>query len=111
MAADAGVPKTSGMAIASMVVGILGVFGGWMCCGVALPIIAIVLGHISFAQIQKTPANLTGKGLAIAGFTTGYVGLLLGIIVSLLLGTFAATMAAVLDEMNKLFQQAGVPLQ
>ncbi len=96
--------KTSGMAIASMVVGIVGIVGGWMCCGIILPILAIILGHISFAQIQRTPDRLTGKGLAIAGFTTGYVGLILGIIISLLLGTLGASMTAILSEFNKIFE-------
>jgi len=95
------------MAIASMVIGILGLVGGWMCCGVVLPIVAIVLGHISFAQIQKSPTRLTGKGIAIAGFTTGYVGLLLGAIVSLVFGTFAASITAINDQMNKMLEQGG----
>jgi len=100
-------PKTSGMAIASMVIGILGIAGGWMCCGIILPIVAIILGHISFSQIQRRPSELTGKGLAIAGFTLGYVGLLFGLIAAFAFGTFAATMSAVTNEMNRTLGQGG----
>lgn len=104
---QAPVPRTSGMAIASMVIGILGIAGGWMCCGIILPIVAIILGHVSFSQIQRRPSDLTGKGLAIAGFTLGYVGLLFGIIAALAFGTFAATTGAVMEEMNKVLEQGG----
>jgi len=102
-------PQTSGLAIASMVVGILSLVGGWMCCGVIIPIVAIVMGHIAFSQIQRSPETMTGKGMAIAGFTIGYVALLLAIIVSLVLGTAAASMTAILNEFTKAFGQIGVP--
>gem|GEM_PF-2876286 len=47
--------------------------------------------------------------MAIAGFTIGYVALLLAIIVSLVLGTAAASMTAILNEFTKAFGQIGVP--
>ena len=60
-------PKTSGMAIASLVCGILNVF--------PLSVIAIVLGHISLSQIKKSAGRIQGKGLAIAGLVLGYLGI------------------------------------
>jgi type IV pilus assembly protein PilA len=59
--------KTSGMAIASLVCGILNVF--------PLSVIAIVLGHISLSQIKKSAGQIQGKGLAIAGLVLGYLGI------------------------------------
>lgn len=59
--------KTSGMAIASLVCGILNVF--------PLSVIAIVLGHISLSQIKKGAGQITGRGLAIAGLVLGYLGI------------------------------------
>jgi DNA-directed RNA polymerase subunit RPC12/RpoP len=97
--------QASGMAIASMVIGILGIVGGWMCCGFILPILAIIFGHISFSRIAKNPTVLTGKGMAITGFTLGYVGLLIGIIGVFVFGTYAVTMGALLEAMNKIFEQ------
>lgn len=65
--APIGPPKTSGMAIASLVCGIVNVF--------PVSIIAIVLGHISLSQIRKSAGQLKGQGLAIAGLVLGYLGI------------------------------------
>ena len=96
-AATAGVPPlpvpprtTSGLAVASLVLGILGLLLGWLCCGLALPVLAIVFGHIAYAQINAKPAVLTGKGLAVAGFVLGYISMALTLIVVLLVGMFVA---------------------
>src|SRR5438876_7436402 len=57
--APSAAPKTSGMAIASLVCGIVNIFPAF--------IVAIVLGHISLSQIRKSAGRLKGSGLAIAG--------------------------------------------
>ena len=57
-------PQTSGMAIASLITGILGISP-----------LAIVFGHIAMSQIRKSAGQLTGFGLALAGTIIGYVGL------------------------------------
>jgi len=54
--------KTSGLAIASMVLGILSVF----TCGItAIP--AVILGIISLVKIEKSGGRLTGRVFAIVG--------------------------------------------
>ncbi len=71
------VAHTSGLAIASMVLGILWIY--WLGS-----ILAIIFGHIAISQAGKDP-NLRGKGMAIAGVVLGYVGigiLVLAIIVA-----------------------------
>ncbi|MGC2186727.1 MAG: DUF4190 domain-containing protein [Terriglobales bacterium] len=60
--------KTSGLAIASLVFGLLFFF-------FPLSIVAIVFGHISLSQIKKSAGRLGGKGLAIAGLVLGYFGI------------------------------------
>lgn len=65
--APIGPAKTSGMAIASLVCGIVNVF--------PVSIVAIVLGHISLSQIRKSAGQLKGQGLAIAGLVLGYLGI------------------------------------
>lgn len=60
--------KTSGMAIASLVFGLMFLF-------FPLSIVAIVFGHISLSQIKKSAGRLGGKGLAIAGLVLGYFGI------------------------------------
>jgi type IV pilus assembly protein PilA len=60
--------KTSGMAIASLIFGVLFLF-------FPLSILAIVFGHVSLSQIKKSAGKLGGKGLAIAGLVLGYLGI------------------------------------
>ena len=60
--------KTSGLAIASLIFGILFIF-------FPLSIPAIVFGHIALSQIKKSSGRLGGRGLAIAGLVLGYLGI------------------------------------
>jgi prepilin-type processing-associated H-X9-DG protein len=53
--------KTSGMAIASLVLGMLGI-----ACGLTA-VVGLVLGILALTQINKSQGQLAGKGLAIAG--------------------------------------------
>lgn len=63
-------PPSSGTAVASMVLGIIGAVGGW--CLLAIPcLIAVVLGHAALADIKRTGKG--GKGMAVAGLVLGYV--------------------------------------
>jgi prepilin-type processing-associated H-X9-DG protein len=55
-------PKTSGLAIGSLVSSILGPF----TCGIG-SLVGIILGIIALNDIRKSGGRLTGKGLAIAG--------------------------------------------
>lgn len=54
--------KTSGMAIASLVLGPCGI----LTCGIS-PLVGIILGIVSLTQISKSQGRLKGQGLAIAG--------------------------------------------
>src|SRR4051812_43421084 len=63
-------PPTSGVAVASLVLGIVGVFTGW--CLFALPcVVAVVLGHMGLAETRS--GQKEGRGLAVAGLVLGYV--------------------------------------
>ncbi len=64
--------KTSGMAIASLVLGILGIF----TCGITA-IIGLVLGIVGQIKINKSQGRLSGSGLAIAGICTSALSLAL----------------------------------
>ena len=59
--------RTSGLAIASLVLGILWLY--WIGS-----ILAVIFGHIAINQAKKDPA-LRGKGMAIAGLVLGYIGI------------------------------------
>ena len=74
-----------------MVLGILGITVG-LCLIYfpVMPILAVVLGYLSLGQVRSTGAP--GRGFAIAGMVTGYVGIGLAVLflVGLALGTFTA---------------------
>ncbi|MDP3073929.1 MAG: DUF4190 domain-containing protein, partial [Opitutaceae bacterium] len=63
-------PRTSGLAITSLVLGILSLLGGALL--LAPPVLAVVFGHISAANCKKD-RSLSGAGLGIAGLVMGYV--------------------------------------
>lgn len=54
--------RTNGLAIASLVTGILG-----------FSILSVIFGHIALNQIGRSREE--GRGLAIAGLVLGYVGI------------------------------------
>lgn len=72
---------TQGLAVASLVLGLVSVTLGWCCYfGVLTSPVAIGLGIFSLVQIKNNPDQYTGKPLAIIGIATGalyFVGLVL----------------------------------
>jgi hypothetical protein len=74
---------TNGLAVASMVLGILWLF--WIGS-----ILAIIFGHISLGQSKRSNSAQGGRGMAIAGSVLGYgstVGWILPIILVSIVGT------------------------
>jgi hypothetical protein len=69
----AGTTRTSGMAIASLVLGIISIIIN------PLSILAIIFGGVAMGQMGKDP-TLGGKGLAIAGLVIGIVMFVLWIV-------------------------------
>jgi hypothetical protein len=66
-AAPASYPTTSGLAIASMVLGILWIY--WIGS-----LVALVLGYLALREIRQNPQRIEGKGMAIAGIVLGWIG-------------------------------------
>jgi hypothetical protein len=64
--------STPGIAIASMVCGIVGFF---LCFILSIP--AVICGHMAIRQIATSPVPLGGRGMAIAGLVCGYLQLVL----------------------------------
>jgi len=67
-------PRTNGLAIASLVLGIAQIF---LC--IIGAILALVFGYISRRQIDESGGTQGGRGMAIAGIILGWIGIGLGI--------------------------------
>ncbi len=87
----------SGMAIASLVCGILGV--SFVPFLAAIP--AVVCGHVARSEIKKSGGRLGGAGMALAGLITGYMGLLLLPFIIALLAAIAFPVLASVQEKGK----------
>jgi Domain of unknown function (DUF4190) len=76
-------PESSGLAIASLILGILSL----VCFGLFSGIPAIICGKIGRTKIRNSAGSLTGSGFATAGIITGAIGTILSI---LAIGVFVA---------------------
>ena len=61
--------QTSGMAIASVVMGV----AGWTLLPLVGSILAIIFGNMARQEIRQRPDELAGDGLAVAGLVLGWL--------------------------------------
>jgi uncharacterized membrane protein len=59
-------PPTNGLAVASLILGIL----GFVTCGVT-SVLAVILGHVALSQIKRSGEQ--GHGMAMAGVILGWI--------------------------------------
>ena len=89
--------KTSGMAIASLVLGIL----GFATCGITVILsapVGLILGIVAMVKIGKSQGQLRGKGLALAGMiTSGAAIVLIPILAAMLLPALASAKQKALE--------------
>jgi len=74
--------KTLGLAIASLICGLLFIFP---LLGILFSLLAIILGIVALVKISNNKDTLKGKGLAIAGISLGAFGIIILPIVALLI--------------------------
>ena len=74
--------QTSGLAVASLVLGILGLFS----CGLTA-LVGLVLGIAGLSKIRASQGALGGRGLAIAGISVSVAFILFGLVVGIILPT------------------------
>lgn len=83
---ELGPQKVPGLAIASLVLGIVSMMGAALL--IVPMVLAVVFGHVSLARIRKDQ-RLTGSGIAIAGLALGYASIVFGVIFAGLLAAMA----------------------
>jgi hypothetical protein len=79
-------PRTSGAAIASLVMGIISLVCGFL---MILGIPAVITGLVAVRRINQSQGKQTGKGLAVTGIVTGALSTLLLVAFVPLVGYFA----------------------
>jgi hypothetical protein len=70
---------TNGMAVASLVLGLVGLVTFWLLA--VPPILAVVFGLVGRSQIKLTGGRQEGDGMAVAGIILGIVGMVIFVIV------------------------------
>jgi hypothetical protein len=86
-------PATNGLAVASLVFGII----SWFMCPLVGGVVAIITGHVAHGQIRRTGES--GNGMATAGLVLGYIhiaALVLTLAITIVvLGGLAALLVAI----------------
>ena len=79
----------SGLGVAALVLGLVALVFVWIpVLGLLAGIPAVICGHVSLSRIKRNQF-LTGRGLAIAGLITGYVGTVCSLVVLIVLALLA----------------------
>ena len=85
-----GVRKTNAMGIVSLICSLVGLF----FLGPILEPLAIIFGGVGISQCNKYPNLYTGKGFAVAGLVIGIIGLVIGLLIIMMMGSFLGLLAA-----------------
>jgi hypothetical protein len=75
---EQGVPsahQTDGLAVAALVLGIVGLFTFWIL--MIVPILAVILGLIARRQIREPHGTRSGREMAVIAVVTGSIGIAL----------------------------------
>ena len=76
--------RTSGLAVASLITGIL-------FCFFVTSVVAVITGHLALDQIADSDGKTKGRGMAIAGATLGWIWL--GLVLLALTGWLVSILA------------------
>jgi hypothetical protein len=89
-------PARPGLALAALVLGIIGLF---LCFLFVPSLLALIFGVIAAGRIKRSDGVLTGSGMARAGWILGVIGLVLGVLfwVGAASGSFDDDETAVFD--------------
>jgi Domain of unknown function (DUF4190) len=96
--------KRIGLAIASLVCGILGGYAS------TLSIPSVICGHIALSKIKREPTKYGAKKIAIAGLVLGYLGLVLAIVSGAMHGVLRAQLKDIPRSLVEQQSQTSVPV-
>lgn len=71
-------PRTNGLAVASLVVSVVGLVSCWG--GLFIGPVGAILGHRALAAIRRNPGVHGNRGLALAGVIVGWIAFALGLL-------------------------------
>lgn len=69
------------LAVASMILGLIGITFGWICGGPFFALFAVVMGIVALFQIKKDPVRYGGKPLALIGLILGALVLAIYVVI------------------------------
>ena len=84
--------QTSGLAITSLVCGIL----GWTLLPLVGSLVAILTGHMARGEIRRANGQIDGDGLAVAGLVLGWISIALMVLAVLVVVFFFGGLAVLL---------------
>lgn len=90
-------PKTSGAAVAGLVISIL----GFCCAPIIGPLLGLILGLVGRSSINRNPQQVGGSGVAMAAIILGVLGLIAHVLVGVGGAYFMKQMVVMVEEMQK----------
>jgi hypothetical protein len=98
---SAPVPQTNGPAVASLVIGIIGLITGFFPgFGLILGIIAIVLAVMGLRRASESNGN--GRGMAVAGLVLGIIAAIFGLLAFAVLNTVSTSVNDLQNQIDQL---------
>ena len=79
--------STNGFAVASLVLGIVGIPAVLVLVGLLLAVLALIFGLVARSQIERSGGTQGGGGMAVAGIALGSIGIVLEVIVIVVAAT------------------------
>ena len=96
--------KSSGMAVAGLVFGIIAIVPGLFCGGPIWAVLGIIFSSVALYRISKKPEQYEGYGLAVAGLITSIVGLMINLIALSMLGFMGNAITTAIETFSKLLK-------
>ncbi|MEV0069909.1 DUF4190 domain-containing protein [Amycolatopsis sp. NPDC050768] len=100
-----GAPR-NGFGVTALVLGIIALVLCWTVWGgIILGVLALVFGILGVKRANRGQA--TNKGASIAGIVTGSIGLVIGLLLAILVGSIFATFGSQIGDLQDCVQKAG----